>query len=93
MSNEKINEIFAENVQGEGEANAVVENPRYKNAIMSYKALLFESFIQSKDGEADKRESIYRQSKCIRQVEANLNELVRSGKLAVESLKLNNEEI
>lgn len=93
MSDDKVVKKLENDLEIANQANEVINNPQYQNAILQYKAALFEAFIASSDAEADKRESIYRQSKCIRVVEGNLNTLVNTGKLALESLKLNGEEI
>jgi hypothetical protein len=90
---DQVAEQLGREIAGEAEANQVLTHPRYQQAMISYKAELFEAFISSKDTDADKRESIYRQSKCIRTVEANLAQLIKTGKLARKSLNLNGEEI
>jgi len=78
-------------LEAEKQALIVTTNPEYQGAILSYKAKLFDAFISSGDDEHDRRESIYRQSKCIRVVEQNLAVLMNSGKLARKTIKLNEE--
>ena len=70
------------------EAKEVTEHPLFKGAILTYKAMLFESFTLSSTTDTEKRENIYRQMKALDSVEANLIELVETGKLALDELNI-----
>tara|TARA_R110000796_G_scaffold214800_1_gene330738 strand:- start:12691 stop:12972 length:282 start_codon:yes stop_codon:yes gene_type:complete len=92
MNKEEMrDQVLARDLEAEQQAIIVTSNPEYQGAILSYKAKLFDAFISSADDEQERREGIYRQSKCIRVVEQNLAKLMNSGKLARNTLKLNED--
>tara|TARA_R110000772_G_scaffold107621_1_gene210139 strand:+ start:822 stop:1103 length:282 start_codon:yes stop_codon:yes gene_type:complete len=92
MSDEDRKEaVLKRDLEAETQALIITSNPEYQGAILSYKARLFDAFISSADDEQEKRESIYRQSKCIRVVEGNLAKLMKSGKMARDTIKINEE--
>ena len=74
-------------------AGQVLSNPAYVAAITQYKANLFESFVSSNDDSEDKRESIYRQMKVLRQVEKNLETMIKQAKNYRTKLDQNKEEL
>lgn len=74
-------------------AAQVLSNPAYISAITQYKADLFEAFTSSTDDGAEKREGIYRQMKCLRQVEKNLEFMIKTAKNHRSKINQNQEEL
>lgn len=86
---DELDEQLSNEIKEASEAKALLANPLYKMSFITYKARLFEAFSESKDGEVELRQSIYRQMKSLRQVEANLTKLVTTGKLALKEVNTN----
>lgn len=79
-------EQLTREVQREGLAKSVLNNPEFKRVFISYSAELFESLKRTKWDDKEKREEIYRQLKSLDTMEAKFLEALQTGKMARHQL-------
>lgn len=91
MSDNKL----AETVRAGHEANSVLNNQAFKNAMLNAKATLVNKFVDSKPGDSEAREEAYLQLRAMSALFGELTDTIQSGTMAQTSLdeinKFNNE--
>ncbi len=77
-----------ENIRRGDLAKQVLDNPIYQEAFMLLRAQLVEQFTNTKFRQKDEREEIWRRMQTIEWVQRHFEQVMQTGKLEKESVKL-----
>ena len=73
---------LADNVKKGHDANSVLNNQQFKTAFISIKATLINGFEDTNHDQSSERDEIWRKLQSLNWLEAELSDIIQTGKLA-----------
>jgi len=70
------------------EAEQIISNPIYKEAMIAIRADLFDKFGRTKTKDVDDREAIYTQLQSFERFQTYLESVMKTGKIGTQTLSL-----
>lgn len=70
------------------EADLIVSNPIYKEAMIAIRADLFDKFSKTKQKDKEDREEIYSQLQAFERFQTYLESVMKTGKIGTQTLSL-----
>lgn len=88
MSDELEKRKAMSHIQRANQADELLSNPLYREAIVAMESAMFEQFKDSKFSDPDQRHELWQRMQLMKQFQAKFEHIVKQGEKAKETLSM-----